>query len=70
MIKEKRMSKKMTQLEFAEAMNVSRATVAMWESGASTPRPAVLVRMASFFGCTVDELLQKGENANGKSGVS
>ena len=70
MIKSKRMSKGLTQEQLAKEMNVTRSTVAMWEKGVSTPRPAVLVRMAGFFACTVDELLQKGEAENGKSGVS
>ena len=69
-IQELRSQKGLTQEKFAEEMNVDRTTVTKWESGVSIPRPAVLIKMAAFFECTVDELLRKGEVENGKSRIS
>lgn len=70
MIRKMRRERDVTQCELADALGVERSTVAKWESGASKPRPAVLIKMAAFFECTVDELLQKGEVENGKSRIS
>ena len=59
-IKEMRESKGMTQFELSVCLNVCRSSVAMWETGQSTPRPEVLIKLSELFNCTVDELL-KGE---------
>lgn len=56
-IKKLRESKKMTQTQVAEALQVSRATVAMWETQRSVPRSTLLPRLANLFSCSVDELL-------------
>ena len=50
----------MTQKDLAEAVNVSRAAVAMWETGASMPSGNMLVKLSRFFNCTIDELLGDG----------
>jgi len=39
-------------------MGVSDAAVYQWESGVYTPRPDKLVKLASLYGCSVDELLR------------
>ena len=56
-IKQIRESKNMTQEELAKDLQVSRSTVAMWETGQSMPRADVLVRMCTLFKCSADELL-------------
>lgn len=45
--------------EVVEFMNVSDAAVYQWETGETTPRPDKLVKLARFYGCTVDDLLKK-----------
>jgi len=50
-----------TQADVAEHLGVTSAAVSMWESGKNMPRANALVRLAAFYGCTVDELLD-GEN--------
>lgn len=56
-VKEMRKSRGLSQSELASKLGVSRTTVAMWESNGQYPRLETVVRMASVFGCTVDELL-------------
>ena len=46
----------------AEAMGFKRSMVTRWKDG-SAPRQATLQRMASYFGCTVDELLAETKKA-------
>lgn len=43
--------------EVCEHMGVSRVTLNNWESGKGFPRADKLPKLASFLGCTVDELL-------------
>lgn len=40
------------------ALNVSDATVYMWETCVTRPRAALLPKIAKLYGCTVDELLR------------
>lgn len=44
-----------------EYMGVSDAAVYQWESGFFYPAAAKLVKLADFYGCTVDELLRGNE---------
>lgn len=57
-LKELRQSKKLTQIEIATELEVSRTTVSMWESGSALPRADKLIKLADILGCTVDELLK------------
>ena len=57
-LKKIRESKNMTQDKLASALGISRAAVAMWESGAAKPRADKLVKLVEILGCTVDELLR------------
>ncbi len=58
-IKEKRVSLKMTQEVLADRVNVSRATVAMWETGQAMPRTDKLPEIAQVLGCEVSDLFEK-----------
>ncbi|MBQ8830818.1 MAG: helix-turn-helix transcriptional regulator [Oscillospiraceae bacterium] len=58
MIKERRLSKNMTQGELAKELGVSRTTVTMWETGASRPTADKLPTLAQVLGCTIDELFR------------
>ena len=52
----------MTQEDLAEAMGVTRQTVAKWESGAALPEIEKLLQLAEIFSCTVDQLLKDDMN--------
>ena len=56
-----RKQKGLSQEEFANEINVTRQTVSKWELGVSTPDMDKLVQMASFFGITVDDLVNSEE---------
>jgi transcriptional regulator with XRE-family HTH domain len=49
--------RKMSQDALAKAMNVSRSTVAMWETDGSIPDIMTVIKLADFFGVTTDYLL-------------
>lgn len=46
-----------TQEDLARFLNVSRATIAMWETGRTSPDVATLIRIADFFDCSVDAIV-------------
>ncbi len=56
-IKKYREKAELTQLKLAEAVGVSQAAVAMWESGERKPDIIMLKRIANVLKCTADELL-------------
>ncbi len=56
-IKELRKANKLTQEQLGEYLNVSSQAVSKWETGSSSPDIEMLPRIASFFGITIDELM-------------
>ena len=58
-LKERRKEKRLTQKELSERLNVSKATVAMWETGKREPDFAMTQRLADFFGVSTDYLIGK-----------
>ena len=52
---------KVTPAEVAREIGISRAAISKWRDG--MPREATLVRVAEYFGVTVDELTGEKENA-------
>ena len=60
----------MSQLELAEALDVSRQSISKWETGAAVPELDKLVKLSDVFGITLDELVrgttQPGEPEKGK----
>lgn len=61
LIRKRREQAAMTQAQMADALNVNRATVAMWETGKSNPRAEMLPAIAQLLGCTIDELYDEKE---------
>ena len=55
-IKTVRESKNLTQQYIADELGISRASVAMWETGEAMPRAGKLPELAKILGCTIDEL--------------
>lgn len=43
--------------DVANYMSVSETTVSQWENGAFFPSAEKLPKIAAYYGCTVDELL-------------
>lgn len=48
----------MSQLELAEALDVSRQSISKWETGAAVPELDKLIKLSEVFGVTLDELVQ------------
>ena len=56
-IRELRKGRGLTQQAFAKEMNVSFQAVSGWERGVTPPDLENLIRIASYFGVLVDDLL-------------
>lgn len=56
-IRAARLKAKKTVAEVMKYMGVSDAAVYQWETGETTPRPDKLVKLADYFGVSVDFLL-------------
>lgn len=50
-----------SQNDLAESMGVSRQSVSKWETGTSTPDLEKLVKLANYFGLSLDELVKGKE---------
>lgn len=55
--------------EVMNEIGVSDSAVYQWETGACTPRASLLPRIATIYGCSIEELLD-GNNSNAKSRIS
>lgn len=51
-----------TQDELAQKLDISKGSVAMWETNKRTPSTGTLIRLADLFGVTTDYLLGRSEN--------
>ena len=49
--------KNMSQLDLAEALDVSRQSVSKWETGTAVPELDKLIKMSDLFGISLDELV-------------
>lgn len=58
-IKEARLNTKMTQDDLAKELNVSRSTVANWESGRNNPDVESLIRIADILKVPIKRLLKE-----------
>ena len=56
-----RKEKGMTQVELAEALNVTRQAVSRWEGDLAFPETDTLMKMSRLFGVSCDYLLNYGE---------
>lgn len=52
-----RREKNLTQKELATKIGVSAAAIGFWETDTNEPKATYLIKLANFFGVTVDELL-------------
>lgn len=49
----------LSQKEVAQKIGVDQSAVSLWECGKTQPRASLLLKIASLYGVTVDELLRK-----------
>lgn len=69
-IKELRKSKRMTQKDLAEVMNVSQQTIGAWETERAVPGADTLNDLADYFNVTTDYLLGRPEEKKEKDSNS
>ena len=62
-IRELRLKRGLTQTEFADILSVSFQAVSNWERGIAPPELENLVRIASYFGVLVDDLLSSSPHS-------
>lgn len=55
-LKELRADKKITQSALAEKINVTQDSISLWETGRRIPDSEYLIKLADFFGCSIDYL--------------
>lgn len=60
-IRESRKKAGITQGELARQIHVTQQAVAQWESGETTPRAAILPKLAAALQCSVGDLFQQPE---------
>ena len=60
-LKKARKAKKLSQADLAEAVNMSQASVTMWEAGSRKPNIDTLKLLSKVLDCPLDELMDDGE---------
>ena len=58
MLKKLRKQNKITQRDLAAALHISQTSVSKYERGESEPDLEMVIKMADFFGVTVDEFIR------------
>ena len=56
-----RLKNALTQKEVAAHLGVTQGAISQWESGKSVPRASSLIRLAKYFGCTIEDLLSNSK---------
>ena len=51
----------LSQKEFADLFNVHQTAVSQWETGKTTPDKETLIKIANYFGVSIDYLLGNTE---------
>lgn len=60
-IKNARLMNKMSQVELAEKIGVTHASISFWERGVNIPNVRDLWKMADELGMTIDELVGRDQ---------
>ena len=66
-IKELRTEKDIFQQQLADKLGVSKSTVAMWETNKREPDIGILNKLADFFNCSIDYLLERTNDRTDES---
>ena len=69
-LKELRTEGGISQQHLANFLNVSRSTVAMWETGKSEPDSSNLKKLSEFFNVSIDYLLGNSEQKENSPAVT
>lgn len=56
-LKELRESRRLTQRDLAQALNISKGSIGMWESTERVPNSKRLQQIANYFNISMDELI-------------
>lgn len=56
-IKQLRKEKKIKQTELAKILNLSQASVSLWETNKTTPNEEEKIKLSKYFNCTPDYLM-------------
>ena len=65
-IKELREEKKLSQDEVARAIGTNQRNIGRWEKGENEPTSGFVLKLADFFQCSVDYLLGRTDNPEGR----
>lgn len=57
-IKALRMAQKLSQVELAQKLNISKQSVSNWENNNILPSVEMVKKLATFFSCSTDYLLE------------
>ncbi|MCF6183796.1 MAG: helix-turn-helix domain-containing protein [Bacteroidales bacterium] len=63
-IRKIRISKKLTQTEFAELFDLKRTAVGSYEEGRAEPKIETLIKIADYYKLSLDQLLRKELTVN------
>ncbi len=68
-LKKLRTQKGLTQKELADYLHISKSSVGMWELDQRDPDTSMLLKLADFYGVTVDYLLGRETTTNTQQGM-
>ncbi len=60
-LKEQRKIKGITQVELAKETGIPQSTISAWEKGTNIPNVADCIKLADFYGVSLDELVGRKE---------
>lgn len=72
-LKELREFKKVSQTAVSDFVQTSRTNISRWEKGLNEPTMSPLIKLADFFGCSIDYLVGREDefgNVSGQGGYS
>lgn len=63
MLKSLRRERKITQKNLAEIFHISQTSVSKYETGEAVPDLELILKMADFFGVSLDEFVNRKNNS-------
>ena len=63
-IKTLREKKELSQASLAQILGIDQSTITKWETKKALPRAALLPKLASVLGCTIDDLFREEIDAS------
>ena len=56
-LKKLRIARGLSQQELGDLTQLGQSNISAWERGGRSPPPECLIKLATFFGCTIDSLV-------------